>query len=426
MEGELARSIRMLNGVRAVRVHLVLPRHVPFAHDVEAAQASVILTMAGAARLDPQAVQSVLNLVAAAVPGLKPQAIALIDSRGTLLARAGQPTGDDQASSSAEEMRRATEAKMSHAIEDMLERTVGPGHVRAEATVEMNYDHVNETTENYNPDQQVVRSTQTTTDKTRNTEASDKPVTVQNNLPNADAGAAAAAAGSTGDRNEETTNYEIGHTVRTLVREQPQIARISVAVMVDDTMAPGPDGKPAWHERSADDLARLRRLVQSAIGFDAKRGDTVELVSMRFADTTEAAASEPAAGLMGLGLERADWMNLGQSAIMGLVVLLALLFVVRPMAMRLTGGGAPGGGADAPMLEAATGGGRALTVTRGGGGLAGGGAATALLADESMVELANIEGQIRASSIRRIAELVEKHPDESLNIMRGWIAQERA
>ena len=119
-------------------------------------------------------------------------------------------------------------------------------------------------------------------------------------------------------------------------------------------------------------------------------------------------------------------MNLGQSAIMGLVVLLALLFVVRPMAMRLTGGGAPGGGADAPMLEAATGGGRALTVTRGGGGLAGGGAATALLADESMVELANIEGQIRASSIRRIAELVEKHPDESLNIMRGWIAQERA
>jgi flagellar M-ring protein FliF len=425
MEGELARSIRMLNGVRAVRVHLVLPRHVPFAHDVEAAQASVILTMAGAARLDAQAVQSVLNLVAAAVPGLKPQAIALIDSRGTLLARAGQPTGDDQASSSAEEMRRATEAKISHAIEDMLERTVGPGHVRAEATVEMNYDHVNETTENYNPDQQVVRSTQTTTDKTRNTEAADKPVTVQNNLPNADAGAAAAGAGSTGDRNEETTNYEIGHTVRTLVREQPQIARISVAVMVDGTMAPGPDGKPAWHERSADDLARLRRLVQSAIGFDTKRGDTVELVSMRFAETADTAAAEPV-GLLG-GLERADLMNLGQSAIMGLVVLLALLFVVRPMALRLSGGvaGVAGVGADAAMLEAATGGGRALTVTGGGGGLAGGGAATALLADESMVELANIEGQIRASSIRKIAELVEKHPDESLNIMRGWIAQER-
>ena len=424
MEGELARSIRMLNGVRAVRVHLVLPRHVPFAHDVEAAQASIILTMAGAARLDAQAVQSVLNLVAAAVPGLKPQAIALIDSRGTLLARAGQPTGEDQANSSAEEMRRATEGKISRAIEDMLERTVGSGHVRAEASVEMNYDHVNETTENYNPDQQVVRSTQNTTDKTRSTEAADKPVTLQNNLPNADAGAAAAAAGSSDDRNEETTNYEIGHTVRTLVREQPQIARISVAVIVDGTMAAGPDGKPAWHERSADDLARLRRLVQSAIGFDAKRGDTVELVSMRFAEAEDSSvAASP--GLLGIGLERADLLTLGQSAIMGMVVLLALLFVVRPMALRLTGGGEQAGGTEPPMLASPSGGGLALAST-GGGGFAGGGSPpTALLTDESMVEIANIEGHIRASSIRKIADLVEKHPDESLNIMRGWIAQER-
>ncbi|MEJ0046742.1 MAG: flagellar basal-body MS-ring/collar protein FliF [Rhodospirillales bacterium] len=420
LEGELARSIRMLNGVRAVRVHLVLPRHVPFAHDVEPAQASVILTMAGAARLDTQAVQSVLNLVAAAVPGLKPQAIALIDSRGTLLARAGQPTGEDQATTTAEELRRTTEAKISHAIEDMLERTVGPGHVRAEATVEMNYDHVNETTENYNPDQQVVRSTQSTTDKSRSTEA-DKPVTVQNNLPNADAGAAGGS-GSTGDRNEETTNYEIGHTVRTLVREQPQIARISVAVMVDGTMAPGPNGKPLWQERSADELARLRRLVQSAVGFDQKRGDTVELVSMRFADTAEEAPL-PSAGLLGLGLERSDLLTLGQSAIMGMVVLLALLFVVRPMAMRLTSGAERGETGEAAMLAGAAAGGRALSVPGSGG--AGGAGATALLADESMVELANIEGQIKASSIRKIAELVEKHPDESLNIMRGWISQER-
>ena len=92
LEGELARSIRMLNGVRAARVHLVLPQHQPFAREQQAAQASVMLTMAGAARLDPQGVQAVLNLVAAAVPGLKPQGIAVIDSRGTLLARAGQPT----------------------------------------------------------------------------------------------------------------------------------------------------------------------------------------------------------------------------------------------------------------------------------------------------------------------------------------------
>lgn len=423
LEGELVRSIRMLNGVRAARVHLVLPSHVPFARDQLPAQASVMLTMAGAARLDPQGVQAVLNLVAAAVPGLKPQGIAIIDSRGTLLARAGQPTDADQAVQTGEELRRATEAKISRAIEDMLERSLGPGHVRAEAAVAMNFDHVNETTENYNPDQQVVRSTQTVTDKNRSTEG-EKSVTVQNNLPNADAGADQKS-GTSDDRNEETTNYEIGRTVRTLVREQPQIARISVAVMVDGSEDKTADGKPAWHERSADELGRIRRLVQSAVGYDQKRGDTIEVVSMRFTDMNLEGVTA-AGGLFSLGLEKADMMSLAQSAILGLVVLLAMLFVVRPMALRITG--PAGGGSDASALLA--GGMADGTMAR---GLAAPGGMTAaavpggvpMLTDDSMVELANIEGQMRASSIRKLAELVEKHPDESLSIMRGWMTQER-
>jgi flagellar M-ring protein FliF len=417
LEGELARSIRMLNGVRAARVHLVLPQHQPFAREQQAAQASVMLTMAGAARLDPQAVQAVVNLLAGAVPGLKPQGIAVIDSRGTLLARAGQPTDAAIGMQTGEELRRTTEAKLSRGIEDMLEQTVGPGHVRAEAAVEMNFDHVNETTENYNPDQQVVRSTQTVTDKQRSTEA-EKSVTVQNNLPNAEAGAPAGS-GSSDDRNEETTNYEIGRTVRTMVREQPQIARISLAVMVDGTMAPGPNGKPAWHERRADELDRLKRLVQDAIGFDAKRGDTVDVVCMQFTETPD--FSEAPEGLFNLHLDKADLMSLAQSAILGLVVLLALLFIVRPMALRLTAMGEAGGGGDDMLL-----GGPEQRALPAPGGATPSSAAAALLADESMIEMANIEGQLRASNIRKLAEMVEKHPDESLNIMRGWMSQERA
>ena len=413
LEGELARSIRMLNGVRAARVHLVLPQHQPFAREQQSAQASVMLTMAGAARLDAQGVQAVLNLVAAAVPGLKPQGIAVIDSRGTLLARAGQPTEAEAGVQTDEELRRAAEAKLSRAIEDMLEQTVGPGHVRAEAAVAMNFEHVNETTENYNPDQQVVRSTQTVTDKQRSTEA-EKPVTVQNNLPNAEAGAPGGS-GSSDDRNEETTNYEIGRTVRTMVREQPQIARISLAVMVDGVVSPGADGKPAWHERGADELNRVKRLVQSAIGFDAKRGDTVEVVSMRFTETPDLA--EPPEGLLSLHLDKTDLMSLAQSSILGLVVLLALLFIVRPMALRLAAVGEAGGGDDMLLGGPEP---RALAAPGANAG------AAALLADESMIEMANIEGQLRASNLRKLAEMVEKHPDESLNIMRGWMSQERA
>jgi flagellar M-ring protein FliF len=424
LEGEIARSIRMLTGVRAARVHVVLPRHTPFAHDQQPAQASVVLTMAGSARLDSQGVQAVLNLVAAAVPGLKPQGVAIIDSRGTLLARAGQPAPDDAGTQTGEEIRRATEVKLSRAVEDMLERSLGPGHVRAEAAVDMNFDHVNETTENYNPDQQVVRSSQSVSDNTKSTEG-EKSTTVQNNLPNADAGAQGQT-GSTGQRTEETTNYEIGKVVHTLIREQPQIARISLAVMVDGAVTPGPDGKLAWHERDADDLARIKRLVQSAVGFDAKRGDTVEIVSMRFVQPDE--GSDAPRGAFGLGLEKADLMGLAQSGILGLVILMALLFVLRPLAVRLSESAMLSVAGDAPLLAGP--GGVALSGALGGalGGagvpaLAGGGR-PGMIADESMVDLANIEGQIRASSLRKLSELVQKHPDESLSIMRAWMNQE--
>jgi len=426
MEGELARSIRMLQGVRGARVHLVLPKRQPFSHEVQQAQASVVLTMAGAARLDPQGVQAVLNLVAAAVPGLKPQGIAVVDSRGTLLARAGQPTGDEAVVQTGEELHRATEARLSRAVEDMLEQSLGPGRVRAEAAVTMNFDRVNETNESYNPDQQVVRSTQTSTDKSTSTEA-EKTVSVANNLPNADAGGS--QNGTQDQKQDETTNYEIGKTVRTLVREQPQIARISLAVMVDGTMQPGKDGKPVWAERSPDDLARIKRLVQSAIGFDEKRGDTVEVVSMRFATADEGAAQAPL-GVFGLGLEKADILGLAQSAILAVVVTLALIFVLRPMALRLSAV-TPGGmlGAD-PLLMGADG--VTLALADGGGGmsmLGGGGAAMgshALITDESMVNVQNIEGQLRASAMRKLTELVQQHPEASLSIMRSWMTADES
>ncbi len=419
MEGELARSIRMLQGVRGARVHLVLPKRQPFSRDVQAAGASVMLTMAGAARLDAQAVQAVLNLVAAAVPGLKPQGIAIIDSRGNLLARAGQPTGEEAIAQTADEMHRATELRLSRAVEEMLEQSLGAGRVRAEAAVEMNFDRVNETAESFNPDQQVVRSTQTSSDKSNSTEG-EKGVSVQNNLPNADA-AQGGQSGSQQQKQDETTNYEIGKTVRTLVREQPQIAHISLAVMVDGNVLPGRDGKPVWTERSADDIARIKRLVQSAIGYDEKRGDKVEVVSMRFA-TQDDGGTVPSSNLLGLNLEKSDLLGLGQSVILAVIVLLALIFVLRPMALRLSALSPQGMLAAGDALLSGAGGVSLAAPMRLAG--AAGGNGQAMLTDESMVNMANVEGQLRASSLRKLSEMVEKHPEESLAIMRGWLTAE--
>ncbi len=423
LEGELVRTIRAIRGVRAARVHLVLPQREPFARDKQDAQAGVLLTMVGAQRLDHEGVQAILNLVAAAVPGLRPQNIAIVDSRGDLLARAGEPVDAAGAALSTEELRHATELRISRAVEDMLESSLGPGKVRAEATVQMNFDKVNETHESFDPDGQVTRSTQTVNSTSKSTEAN-STVSVQNNLPNADAGNA--GTGSQEARQEETTNYEISKTVRTLIHEQPQIDRISLAVMVDDTDTVGADGKHVRTPRSAEELARIATLVKSAIGFDQKRGDQVDVVSMRFAEDATAAAPE-SPGLLGFRFEKADLLRLAQTGLFGLVALLALLFVLRPMVTRLITL-APGEG----MGSFAPGSAQAALAGPGGGALLGNGpgaqalrpGAQALLEDESMVNLSQIEGQIRASSIRRVTELVDKHPEETLSIVRGWMVQE--
>ena len=291
-----------------------------------------MLTMAGVGRLDREGIQAILNLVAAAVPGLRPQNIAIVDSRGDLLARAGEPVGPAATALSTEEVRRATELRLSHAVEEMLERSLGAGHVRAEAAVRMSFDRLNQTEERYDPDGQVTRSSQNVTSNSKSSEPNGT-VAVQNNLPNADAGRE--AAGTQEARQEETTNYEISKTVRTLIREQPQIDRISLAVMVDGTDSVGADGKHAWQPRAAEELDRITGLVKSAIGFDEKRGDHVEVVSMRFTNEDSSPVAD-SGGLLGLNLDKADLLHLAQTALFGVIGVLALLVVLRPMVLRIT------------------------------------------------------------------------------------------
>ena len=398
MEGELSRTIRMLQGVKAARVHLVLPKREPFARDRQEAQASVVLTMAGAARMDRDGTQAVLNLIAAAVPGLRPQNIAIVDSRGNLLARAGQPTGVAGGVQSADEVKRASELRLSRAVEEMLERTLGAGRVRAEAAMDLDFDQVRETQERYDPDGQVVRSQQSTTDSNRTTETA-ATVSVQNNLPNADAGAN--PAGSLEQKQEETTNYEISKTVRTLVHEQPQLRRISLAVMVDGAGIRGPDGAVAYVERTPDELARIATLVRSAIGFNEQRGDRVEVVNMRFVNDGDGQDAAVPSGWA--HFEKSEVLHMAETVFLALGALLILLFVLRPMVLRLT--------MQPPGTPAA------LVLAND---------AVALRApvEDELVQLANVEGGMRMASIRRVSELVDSHPEESLAMLRSWITPE--
>lgn len=418
LEGELARSIRVLQGVRAARVHLVLPRREAFSRERAEAQASVLLTMQGVQRLDRDGVQAVLHLVVTAVPGLKPHNVSIVDSRGELLARGGVPLTGPAGAQTQDELRRGQEARLARGVEEMLERVLGPGRVRAEVAMEMDFDRVETREERFDPDNQVPRSTQSTTENNRTQE--NGTVSVANNLPGAEP--PPGGNGNTENRQEETTNYEIGRSTRNVLREHPVVRRLTVAVLVDGVTEPQPSGPPTHRERTPDELARISALVRNAVGFSEPRGDRVEVVSMVFA---EPEATPRDTGPLGLDIPQATLARLLETAVIGLLILLTLLLVARPVARKLAISMNP-----MPALAGAGGGVMAMDAN---------GTPVALTADglpvlppgvepgseeERMIHLAHVQGQMRASSIARITALVEENPDQALLVIRRWLTPE--
>ena len=432
LEGELARTIATVSSVRSARVHLVLPRRELFSRQRLEPSASVVLKMRGSSRLDRGQIQAVQHLVATAVAGLKPERISIVDDRGALLSRGGGSDSEALAALNAEERKAAFETRLNGIIEQLLVPSVGIGNVRAEVRAEMDYDRVVTNEEIFYPEGQVVRSTQTITEANQNTEKESGPVTVGQNLPDA-LDEAPSGSESASNRTEEATNFEISKTMRQHVREGGNVKRLSVAVLINDRVREGEEGKPIFEPRSAAELANIEKLVKSAVGFNEKRGDTVEIVNMRFAD--------PPAMLGGLddaiflGFSTADLRRIVEVLILAVVGILIILLVVRPLIAKIfeTGpaGLAAAAGADAQALltnQSAIGGVAGAIAGPGaeaGGALAGGVAAAAGGGNE-MLDISQVEGRVQASSLKKIGDIIEKHPEEAVSIIRSWMYQDQS
>ncbi|HEY4172484.1 MAG TPA: flagellar M-ring protein FliF C-terminal domain-containing protein, partial [Rhodopila sp.] len=301
---------------------------------------------------------------------------------------------------------------------------LGPGHVHAEASIRMNFDKVKETQEKFDPDGSVVRSTQNVTSNSKTTDKTG-PVSLQNNLPNADAGAAAAA-GTQEGKQEETTNYEIGKTVRAIVHDQPQIERITLAVMVDGTDVVGTDGKHTWKPRDQAQLDQITQLVKSAIGFDAKRGDQLDVVSMPFVSTLDQAEATPASRPARANRDLVTFLQMIAFGVVGFGIIIltarSIFTALNKPPVGLTIAGPAAGGMAGEITDAGTPGAISLQPAPLGIGHAATGNALATVEDDDIVTMSNIQGQLRASSIRKVTQLVDRHPDTTLGIIRGWIA----
>ncbi len=424
LEGELGRTIRSIGAVRMARVHLVLPKRELFSRDRQDPTASIVIAMQGNKRLDGQQVQAIQHLVAAAVPGLKPNMISIVDNRGSLLARSTVEGDLQQTASTANNMRIAHETRMARMVEELLERSVGVGNVRVQVSAVMDFDRITENAEIFDPDGQVARSTQTIEEETGSTDGDGlAPVTVGGNLPEAGLPAVGASGTqSSATRIEETTNFEISRTVKTHVRESGTVRRLTVAVLINGTSSPDGEGESTYKSRQPAEMDQLSALVRSAVGFDEKRGDTLEIVNMPFVDPIEGLGDDTSSSLF--GLEQADLMRIAEIFVLGVVAILVLLLVVRPLVGRVIEG----------PLEGTTEG--QLTDQHSPRpALASPGAVAAIEDDEDnsetvaeeieqMIDLNKVEGRVRASSVRKIGEIVDKHPDEAVSIIRGWLYQE--
>ena len=418
LEGELARTILTMRGINSARVMIALPRRELFQSDAAEPTASVVVGVTGG-QLSGAQVQAIRNVIASSVPNLKPEKVTLTDTSNRTLAAGSDSEGFSAAS--AQDARDSTEAQLQARIMDIVEGVVGVGGARVQVTADI--DHSRSTTQQqvFDPDGQVVRSTSANGSESADTSGvSDGGATATNNIPGGEAPATTPVGSTTTDTNE-TTNYEISNTTTTTVKEAGEIKRLAVSVAVDGRWTPAANGgAPTYAARTPAEIEQIKALVAAAVGIDATRGDKIEVLNVRFNRDLAVVGGEEAASSL-FNFTKNDIMRGVELLVLLITGLLLIFFVLRPL-LKSAGGGVGGG----PLQLAGAGAGGAGAVTSlqttimGGAG----GVMPQLVGPSEMdqrLDIARIEGQVKASSVKKVADFVEKHPDESATILRSWV-----
>lgn len=405
LEGELARTIRSVDHIKSARVHLVLPKREMFSREEQMPTASVVIKTDGG-KLSLESIHSIQQLIAAAVPKLDVKNVSIVDSAGNLLTNNFE---DEEAVTVAnnEALRLEQERKMSLQVQNLLEKSVGEGKVRAQVNLDMDFDQIVTNEEIYDPDSQVVRSQATVTDNST-TDNVEQPVSVAQNIPNGDMVAAGTGSVSRKSRTEETVNYEISKVVRNKVKNSGTIKRLGVAVIVDGIYERNAEGKVVYRDRTPEEMEQIRSLVKSAVGFDVERGDMVEVANMKFASNQP--EIEEVNEVLIMGFTKDELIRIAEGIGVAIVAILVILLVIRPLINN------------AFETNTANGEGRLLGDNAEEDNL--------LLSNflneedgeiDELINMNKIDGRIKVSSLKKINDIVEKNPDAAVNIIRGWL-----
>ena len=407
LEGELARSVRSVDNIKSARVHLVLPKREMFSKEEQEPSASVVIrTISG--QLSPQSVAAIQKLVAASVPKLSVKNVAIVDSSGNLLTEEKNKALMDLDHN--EDLRQEMERQMTDRVQNLLDKSIGEGKSRVQVYLEMDFDQVVTNEEIYDPDGQVVRS-EASSSSSSVTSEKNAPVTVAQNIPNGDNVVNGDGNETQSANTESTVNYEISKIVRNKVKNSGTISRMTTAVIVDGIYEKDAEGKIVYRPRTEEEMQKLDELIKSAVGYNQDRGDMVEVKNIQFARNQQL-EPEKIEEILILGFTKDEVIRIAEGIGVALVAILVIVLVIRPLinnAFDMSNKGNDtrllGENAEEDNLLLSN-----------------------FLNDDTdagadMINLNKIDGRVKASSVKRINDIVEKNPDTAVNIVRGWLYQ---
>lgn len=297
LEGELARSMQTLAAVESARVHLAIPKPSVFVKDQQKPSASVVLTLRGGRVLDPSQVSGIVHLVSSSIPSMSPQNVAIIDQNGNMLNDA-HDGNDPLMDASQLKYVREVEQDYINRIEAILAPITGPQNVKAQVTASLDFAQVEETAETYKPNQRpntaAVRSMQTMEARNGTGTVGGVPGALSNQpAPSATMAinnSASSVENSENMRKEATSNFELDRTIQHTKLPIGNIRRLSVAVVINNRNITDPKtGKVTSKPYTDAENAQISALVKDAMGFDSKRGDSLNVLNRAFNVDVEAA-----------------------------------------------------------------------------------------------------------------------------------------
>ena len=419
LEGEIARTIQSLQGVKAARVHIVMSERANFRRDEQQPSASVVIRYAG---IDAgKTAMSIRHLVAAAVPGLSAEKVTVADSTGNLLAAGDDPSNTSAARSLGVEQ--TVETQIEDNIRRALTPYLGPDNFRASVKADINTDTRQTEETIFDPNSRVERSVQTVkSNEASNQKQASTPASVEQNLPETQAaGTEGPQSSSQNDRKEEITNYEINSKKIATVSNGYTVTKMSIAVVVNQARLADILGKDATPEKVAQRVAEIQKMVASATGFDDKRGDVIDVSAVEFIDGLDGVPVDQPGIMEQVGRYTGSLIN---AAAFVVVVFLLAFFGLRPMASALAARPAALAGPSFDEVQ------RSLPTpeTAGIAAIPGPEAAGAQAAGRMAgpTPLDDLRQKLRPAPQERLARMVDLNEERTAQILRKWAAQEAA